>query len=132
MEDFFNLLPFEDDQVRIGKQLITRAGIDQYEIEVNGAVTLVDLTEDAELAPPYQVTPDYVPGGLTKMGIEVLGGASGFTPSEPCTGLALCYNGEYILIDCIPFLERERRFVADCVVEPTAALDTVPGRSGLP
>lgn len=39
------------------------------------------------------------------MGIEVLGGASGFTPSEPCTGLALCYNGEYILIDCIPFLD---------------------------
>ncbi|MDG1026782.1 MAG: MBL fold metallo-hydrolase [Gammaproteobacteria bacterium] len=38
------------------------------------------------------------------MGIEVLGGASGFTPTEPCTGLAFCYNGEYLLIDAIPFL----------------------------
>ncbi len=105
VEDFFNLTPFVDDQITIGKQTISRVGTDQYEIEVNGKVTVVDLTEDSQLAPPYQVSPDYVPGGLTKMGIEVLGGASGFTPSEPCTGLALCYNGEYILIDCIPFLD---------------------------
>lgn len=105
VEDFFNLIPFDDDQAKIGKQIIKRVGVDQYEIEVNNEVTLVDLTEDTELSPPYQVSPDYVPGGLTKMGVEVLGGASGFTPSEPCTGLALCYNGEYILIDCIPFLD---------------------------
>jgi CRP-like cAMP-binding protein len=105
VEDFFNLIPFDDDQAKIGKQIVKRIGTDQYEIEVNNDVTLVDLTEDTELSPPYQVSPDYVPGGLTKMGVEVLGGASGFTPSEPCTGLALCYNGEYILIDCIPFLD---------------------------
>ncbi len=40
------------------------------------------------------------------MGLEVLGGASGFTPNEPCTGLALCHNGDYILIDSIPFLDQ--------------------------
>ena len=40
------------------------------------------------------------------MGVEVLGGASGFTPTEPCTGLAFCYNGEYLLIDAIPFLDQ--------------------------
>lgn len=105
VEDFFELHPFENDATTVGKQNITRIDTDHYEIEVNGAVTQIDLRDDAALAPPYQVQPDYIPGGLTKMGIEVLGGASGFTPSEPCTGLALCYNGEYILIDCIPFLD---------------------------
>ncbi len=105
VQDFFSLYPFEDGAVHIGQQHITRLDTDHYEIEVNRAITQIDLREDSQLAPPYQVQPDYVPGGLTKMGIEVLGGASGFTPSEPCTGLALCYNGEYILIDCIPFLD---------------------------
>ncbi|MCG8413001.1 MAG: cyclic nucleotide-binding domain-containing protein, partial [Pseudomonadales bacterium] len=105
VQDFFNLHPFEDGAAQIGQQQITRLDTDHFEIKVNGAITQIDLREDSQLAPPYQVQPDYVPGGLTKMGIEVLGGASGFTPSEPCTGLALCYNGEYILIDCIPFLD---------------------------
>lgn len=121
VEDFFNLHPFEDDTVALGKQNITRIGTDHYEIEVNGAVSQIDLNDDATLAPPYQVQPDYVPGGLTKMGIEVLGGASGFTPSEPCTGLALCYNGEYILIDCIPFLD-EHLFARGISKNQVAAL----------
>lgn len=89
----------------MGDHLITRQATDVFEINAKGELTTIDLNEDAALMPPYQVAQDYVPGGLTKMGIEVLGGASGFTPSEPCTGLALCYNGEYILIDCIPFLD---------------------------
>lgn len=105
VEDFFALCPFENDQATAGEHQITRASSDVFEINAKGAMTTIDLNEDTELVPPYQVAPDYVPGGLTKMGIEVLGGASGFTPSEPCTGMALCYNGEYILIDCIPFLD---------------------------
>ena len=38
--------------------------------------------------------------------LEILGSASGFTANEPCTGLALCYNGDYILIDSIPYLDK--------------------------
>jgi hypothetical protein len=105
VEDFFNLCPFKDGCATVGDHLITRQSTDVFEINAKGSLTTIDLNEDTDLVPPYQVAPDYVPGGLTKMGIEVLGGASGFTPSEPCTGLALCYNGEYILIDCIPFLD---------------------------
>lgn len=104
VEDFFNLHPFVKDEVAVGSQKIVRVARDVFEIH-SGKTTRIDLNEDAEIAPPYQVEPDYVPGGLVKLGIEVLGGASGFTPSEPCTGLALCYNGEYMLIDCIPFLD---------------------------
>jgi hypothetical protein len=105
IEEFFNLFPFENDTAKVNEQSIVRVARDVFEIHSRGSVTQIDLNDDSKVSPPYPVEPDYVPGGLVKLGIEVLGGASGFTPSEPCTGLALCYNGEYMLIDCIPFMD---------------------------
>ncbi len=106
VEDFFNQVPFENGAVKIGEHSITHVGPDIFEIGVGTQNTRIDLNDDVKIDPPYQVVNDYVPGGLVKMGVEVLGGASGFTPTEPCTGLALCYNGEYLLVDCIPFLDQ--------------------------
>ena len=106
IEGFFNVLPFVKGKVRIGEQTISHVGSDTFKIGYGAGSTTIDLNEDTEIDPPYQVAPDYVPGGLVKLGIEVLGGASGFTPTEPCTGLAICYNGEYMLIDAIPFLDQ--------------------------
>ena len=106
VEEFFNILPFKDGWVKIGELNISHVDRDVFDINNGGAITRIDLNEDSSVEPPYPVTPDYIPGGLVKMGIEVLGGASGFTPTEACTGLALCYNGEYLLIDCIPFLDQ--------------------------
>ncbi|MFK7862788.1 MAG: cyclic nucleotide-binding domain-containing protein [Pseudohongiellaceae bacterium] len=106
VQDFFNLHPFDDGRAVVGKQTIRHVGEDAYAITSKGVKTPVDLNGDTSTQPPYQVSPDYVPGGLVKLGIEVLGGASGFTPTEACTGLALCYNGEYMLIDAIPFLDQ--------------------------
>ncbi|MFN3163110.1 MAG: cyclic nucleotide-binding domain-containing protein [Pseudohongiellaceae bacterium] len=106
VESFFNLVPFNQGVATVGAHTIKHVDKDLFDIHVGKSHTRIDLTEDASVEPPYTVQPDYVPGGLVKMGIEVLGGASGFTPTEPCTGLALCYNGEYLLIDCIPFLDQ--------------------------
>ena len=106
VQDFFNILPFKDGWVKVGDQAITHVDTDVFDIASGGRSVGIDLNEDSEIQPPYKVEPDYVPGGLVKMGIEVLGGASGFTPTEPCTGLAFCYNGEYLLIDAIPFLDQ--------------------------
>src|SRR5690606_18810356 len=50
---------------------------------------------------------DSVPRELVKLGLEILGSASGFTADEPCTGLALCYNGDYILVDSLPYLDKQ-------------------------
>lgn len=105
LQDFFNVLPFKDGWVKVGNRTITHIDSDVFDIGNANCVTRIDLNEDRIITPPYKVSTDYVPGGLVKMGIEVLGGASGFTPTKPCTGLALCYNGEYLLIDCIPFLD---------------------------
>jgi len=106
VEDFFTPIPFENNLAVAGDFAIERKGVDRYLVTNRGGDVYVDLNDGAEVLPPYPVPTDYVPGGLTKMGIEVLGGASGFSTTEPCTGLALCYNGDYLLIDSIPFLDQ--------------------------
>ena len=106
IEDFFIQIPYENNLAVAGALTIEHTGIDQFLVSSSGGDLKVDLNDDLEIDPPYPVPMDYVPGGLAKMGIEVLGGASGFSVKEPCTGLALCYNGDYILIDSIPFLDQ--------------------------
>lgn len=106
VEEFFHARPFVDGETQVGDLTIRHVGQDHYQV-INGAgEATVNLNQDFEIQPCYPVQRDYVPGGLVKMGLEILGGASGFTPEEPCTGLALCYNGDYILIDSIPFLDQ--------------------------
>ena len=106
IEEFFNLIPFENDEAIAGDFVIEHKGIDRYLVTNRGGDVFVDLNEDTEVVPSYPVPADYIPGGLAKLGIEILGGASGFSTEEPCTGLALCYNGDYLLIDSIPFLDQ--------------------------
>ena len=106
VEDFFNLIPFENHLAVAGNFVIEHKSRDRYLVSSSDGDIDVDLNDGAEVVPSYPVDIDYVPGGLAKMGIEVLGGASGFSTDEPCTGLALCYNGDYLLIDSIPFLDR--------------------------
>jgi hypothetical protein len=106
VEEFFNLVPFTNNEAIAGDFVIEHKGVDRYLVAHRGGDVYVDLNEDSEVVPPYPVPIDYVPGGLAKLGIEVLGGASGFSTEEPCTGLALCYNGDYLLIDSIPFLDQ--------------------------
>lgn len=106
IEGFFRLRPFENDKVTVGTMTIERIGRDQYNVSNSDGTASIDLNSDLRISPTYHVQSDYVPGGLVKMGLEVLGGASGFTLDEPCTGLALCYNGDYLLIDAVPFLDQ--------------------------
>ena len=106
VDDFFNLIPFENKLAVAGDFAIEHQGVDRYLVSSPGGDVFVDLNDEVEVVPPYPVQIDYVPGGLSKMGIEVLGGASGFSTDEPCSGLALCYNGDYLLIDSIPFLDQ--------------------------
>ncbi len=79
VEDFFTPIPFENNLAVAGDFAIERKGVDRYLVTSHGGDVFVDLNDGAEILPPYPVPTDYVPGGLTKMGIEVLGGASGFS-----------------------------------------------------
>ena len=106
VEEFFNECPFVDGRVEIADFAIEHLGIDHYKVSTTSGDAEVNLNQDFDILPSYVVQQDYTPGGLVKLGLEILGGASGFAPDEPCTGLALCYNGDYILIDSIPFLDQ--------------------------
>jgi CRP-like cAMP-binding protein len=105
VEDFFETIPFKSGRAQVGTLQIDHTGLDQYKLSNSQGEVQCDIPADVIVRPPYSVSSDYVPSGLVKLGIEVLGGASGFSVDEPCTGLALCYNGEYMLIDSIPFLD---------------------------
>lgn len=105
VEGFFEIIPFNAGRAQVGTLQIDHTGVDQYKFSNSQGAVQCDIPLDVKIAPPYSVNKDYVPGGLVKLGVEVLGGASGFSVDEPCTGLALCYNGEYMLIDSIPFLD---------------------------
>jgi hypothetical protein len=70
-----------------------------------GETVELDLTVDCEQTPPYPVATDLLPTTLVKMGIEILGGGTGFSTTQASCGLALCFNGQYLLIDAIPYLQ---------------------------
>jgi CRP-like cAMP-binding protein len=107
VEGFFDLYPFDQDgKSDLGSVVVEHLGIDIYQVRDKQDAVEVDLGEDQKIDPSYRVQSDYIPGGLVKLGMEVLGGASGFTLDEPCTGMALCFNGDYLLIDSLPFLDQ--------------------------
>lgn len=107
VEGFFDLRPFDSKGMAdLEGAVIEHLGTDLYRVSDSQSSIDVDLNQDGKIDPAYFVQADYIPGGLVKMGMEVLGGASGFTLDEPCTGLALCYNGDYLLIDSLPFLDQ--------------------------
>lgn len=69
----------------------------------------IDLTPECEQVPPYPVPTDLTPTTLVKLGLEVLGGSTGFSTTQASSGMALCYNGHYILIDAVPYLNHHLR-----------------------
>ena len=105
IDDFFQTHVFQEESVSIGGFTLEHTGWDQYTIKHGDSALDLNLDEDQRITPSYPVQRDNHAAPLAKFSLEVLGGASGFSPNEPCTGLALCYNGEYLLIDVIPFLD---------------------------
>ena len=104
IDDLVSSHPFEDGQVQFGATTITHIEHDGYRFS-SGSDEREIRIEAHSITPAYPLHLDYLAGRLNKFSVEVLGGASGFSPNEPCTGLALCYNGDYVLIDSIPFLD---------------------------
>jgi len=105
VESFFEVVAFADGRAECGGWRIERLGVDRFAVTSAGERLEVDLNECERVEPPYPVVTDYVPAGFAKFAVEVLGGASGFSPEQPSTGLAMCANGHYVLIDAIPYVD---------------------------
>ena len=108
IDDLVSSHPFEDDRVQFGATTITHIERDGFRFSSGGDKQEIRI-EAHSITPAYPLHLDYLAGLLNKFSVEVLGGASGFSPNEPCTGLALCYNGDYVLVDSIPFLDMHLR-----------------------
>ncbi len=105
-ESFFEPVPFIDNQADLGTFTIHRLDVDHFRVNAEGRAVEVDLNDTHEVNPPYIVNADYTPNDLVNFGVTVLGGASGFSPNQASTGLALCFDGNYIVIDSIPYFEQ--------------------------
>ena len=104
VDDLVSSHPFEANQVAFNGVTISHVDRDRYRFCADEQAREVIIDADS-ITPAYPLHLDYLAGRLNKFSVEVLGGASGFSPNEPCTGLALCHNGDYVLIDSIPFLD---------------------------
>lgn len=109
IDDMVALKPLQDDKLDLGWLTIRRVSYNVFEFSADGDAETIDLTPAVPQAPPYPVTTDLTTTTLVKLGVEVLGGSTGFSPTQASSGLALCHNGNYILIDAIPYLNYHLR-----------------------
>lgn len=101
VDEFVDFRAFEGE--RLDTDQFSLLHLDRNIYEINGQRINVNFAEPQ--IPPYDLNPDFVPLMPSKFSIDVLGGASGFAASNPCSGLILNYNSDYMLIDCMPYLE---------------------------
>lgn len=99
----------DEAAVNLGWCIVRRVEPNSFEIAAEGHTKVINLTPDQEQAPPYPVNTDLTPGTLIKLGLEVLGGSTGFSVTQASSGFALCHNGSYMLVDAIPYLNTHLR-----------------------
>ena len=102
IESLVNFISFTSGVLQTDKFQLKHC--DQNVYELDG--TVIDINFSEEQLPPYDLRSNLVPLTPSKFGIDVLGGASGFIPTKPCSGLVLNYYGQYMLIDCMPYMEK--------------------------
>jgi CRP-like cAMP-binding protein len=100
---------FANDEVELPWIKLSRVAKNIFQVSAGGKTETINLTPEVAQLPPYPVTFDLTTPTLVKLGVEVLGGSTGFSATQASSGLALCYNGNYILIDAIPFLNYHLR-----------------------
>jgi Cyclic nucleotide-binding domain/Beta-lactamase superfamily domain len=96
-------------ELDLGWVKIRRRRINLFRLSSGRWTAEIDLDVRQEQGPPYPVSTDLTVSSLVKLGIEVLGGATGFSATQASSGLAMCYNGNYILIDAIPYVNYHLR-----------------------
>ncbi len=109
LDDLLSIHSLDEGPVDLGWGTLRRLRPNVFELTVDGESLEIDLQLDREQAPPYPVSPDLTPTTLVKLGIEVVGGSTGFSALQASSGLALCYNGNYLLVDAIPYLNSHLR-----------------------
>ncbi len=101
IDGLVDFLSFQKDKIDTGQFSLSHEDLNVYKVKGER----IDINFTDEQIPPYNLNPDFVPMRPEKFGVDVLGGASGFSARNPCSGLVLNYNSDHMLIDCVPYLE---------------------------
>lgn len=103
IDDFVDFVPFVDGIATLADGTkIEHTGKDRYRL----AGEEIDINFDEPQQPPYDLRSDFITPMPMRLGVTVLGGASGFIADKPCSSILLQYNSEYMLVDCPPYLEQ--------------------------
>lgn len=103
IDDFVDFIPFAEGVATLADGTrIEHTGKDRYRVGQHE----IDISFNTPQLPPYNLHGDFVTTIPMRLGVTVLGGASGFIADKPCSSLLLQYNSEHMLIDCPPYLEQ--------------------------
>ncbi|MEM7407046.1 MAG: cyclic nucleotide-binding domain-containing protein [Pseudomonadota bacterium] len=106
IRDFFEFHELDDGPVEVDGLTIAHESWDVFSVTADGGTLKVDLNDDSTAVPPYPLHADQTPSVAITFGVDVLGGASGFSTEEASTGMVLNFNGNLMLIDSIPFVDQ--------------------------
>lgn len=109
IDDLIHGQVIADESVDLGWASLRRLEKNVFRLTAGFEEAVLDLNVNEDQEPPYPVRPDLTATTLVKLGVEVLGGATGFSTASPSSGVGVCYNGNYFLIDCIPYLNHHLR-----------------------
>jgi len=105
IDDMITTHSLDEGPAELGWAQIRRLRPNVFELIANDERIQIDLHLNTKQKPPYPVSPDLTPTTLVKLGVEIIGGSTGFSAMQASSGMALCFNGNYILIDSIPYLD---------------------------
>ena len=101
IDGFVEFLSFKNNDIETERFRLIHKGRNVY--EVNG--TTIDINFNEYQVPPYELNSNLTPVIPMKFGIDILGGATGFSPTKPCSGYIINHNSDYMLVDCMPYIE---------------------------
>jgi CRP-like cAMP-binding protein len=98
-------LPFTGGSLELDGMTLKKRKPNVLDVTAGGRTERVDINFTGEQRPPYSILPNMTTNDFAKFSVEVLGGSHGFNPRASCSGLALSYNGNIILVDALPYVE---------------------------
>lgn len=107
LSDMFVGKAFNDNGIiKLDGVVIKKAGFNKFEVIIDDKEKIsIDVNVNQEQIPPYNVPKRIAPFKASKFSVEIIGGSSGFSPINPCSGLVVNYNSSCVLIDPIPYLD---------------------------
>ncbi len=106
LSDLVTTQAFDNNGILELKDLkIIKKGNNYFEFTNGKNTELIDVNLYSKQIPPYFIPKKTYPTDNPKFGVEIVGGSSGFSPINPCSSLAISYNGFYLLVDPVPYLD---------------------------